>query len=112
MHQDRQPLCETLGYYRSYQGAVYTHDKVCWGILIDFASGEGQYMNEEIIVTKAPGFCSMTENDENMRTRQQVKSQTYSSAHIATFENTMHEQLAVGVIFGKLIPDVSGHESY
>lgn len=77
-------------------------------MLIDFTSGEGQYMDEEVIVTKAPGSCAMSEDSAKERVREQVRNQTYQSAHIATFEKNMREQIPIGIIFGELIPDISG----
>lgn len=37
-------------------------------------------MDEEVIVTKAPGSCAMSEDSAKERVRQQVKNQTYQSA--------------------------------
>lgn len=56
-------------------------------------------MDEEIIITQAGGACEM--NEEGVR--QQVKSQTYKSARIATFEKNMREMIPIGIIFGKLL---------
>ena len=55
-------------------------------------------MDEEIVITRAGGACEMTEQG----IRQQAKSQTYKSAHIATFEKNMRENIPIGIIFGKL----------
>lgn len=55
-------------------------------------------MDEEVIITRAGGACEITEEGK----RQQAKSQTYKSAHVATFERNMREQIPIGVIFGKL----------
>lgn len=76
-------------------------------MLIDFPNGDGQYMDEEIIITKAPGSCEMLDDDSRGRVRQQVRSQTYQSAHIKTFENNMNDHVAIGVIFGKSISYIS-----
>ena len=43
-------------------------------------------MDEEIIITKAPGGCEMVDNGRQAKVRQQSKSQTYQSARIATYE--------------------------
>ena len=65
-------------------------------------------MDEEVIITKAPGSCAMEEDGGNGRVRQQVRTQTYKTAHVATFEKNMKEKIPIGIIFGKLIPDVPG----
>ena len=69
-------------------------------------------MDEEIIITKAPGGCEMVDDGRKGKVRQQSKSQTYESARIATYENTMLEKLPIGVIFGTLIPHVCSHLLY
>ena len=81
-------------------------------MLFDWPSPNDQYMDEEIIITKAPGSCDMIDDEDHVRVRQLTKNQTYQSAHIATFEKNMLEKLPIGVIFGKLIPDVYGHLLY
>lgn len=50
--QTRPELCEALPYFRSWQGAGYTHDGHVLGMLLDEDRGERAYMDEVVVITR------------------------------------------------------------
>lgn len=48
----RQPLCETLPYYRAYESAAYTNDGILYGFLIDREVGIRDQFTDQIIISK------------------------------------------------------------
>ena len=49
----RQALCETLPYYKSYQGASYTTGGFAVAMLLGRDYGELAHMDEQVIITRA-----------------------------------------------------------
>jgi hypothetical protein len=47
----RQQLCETLPYYKAYQGSAYTKNHTVFGILIDKEVEDRDKFDEEVIIT-------------------------------------------------------------
>lgn len=48
----RQQLCETLPYYRAYDGAAYTNEGILYAMLIDREVGVRDQFTDQIIITK------------------------------------------------------------
>jgi hypothetical protein len=47
----RQQLCETLPYYKAYQGGIYRNNGIVYGFLIDKEVGLRDKFDEQIIIT-------------------------------------------------------------
>jgi hypothetical protein len=48
----RQPLCETLPYYKAYQSGVYSHDGKVYGFMVDKEIGPRDKFEEEIYISR------------------------------------------------------------
>lgn len=53
LSKNRADLCESLPYFNSYQGSSYTKNGTVRAKLLDHDCGERQYMDEEIVITRA-----------------------------------------------------------
>jgi hypothetical protein len=51
----RQELCETLHYFRSWQGGGYTHDGLAWGFMFDDNSHPRDYMDSNVVISRSGG---------------------------------------------------------
>ncbi|MCJ1470214.1 hypothetical protein MMC07_008859 [Pseudocyphellaria aurata] len=91
----RQNLCEALPWYKAYQSGSYTFKDLAFGFLLDKDSGERQYMDEEIVITRAGGGCT----NENGIMRQS-KDHERSAPNIQAFYNNQLKKFPVGLIVG------------
>jgi hypothetical protein len=107
----RQQLCETLPYYKSYQGSAYTSENVLHGVLVDSEVSPRDRFDEEIIITtvsvyllsgrrhelidKSGGGREAGENGRMIRKKNQVETH-----FVAAFQNSMERQQPVAVIAG------------
>ncbi|KAL1296645.1 hypothetical protein AAFC00_000128 [Neodothiora populina] len=93
---DRQPLCETLPYYRAYQGACYMSQGLVRSMMFD-ENGQGQdFMDADVIVSRAGGGMAR----DKAGTMIQVKSQG-ENAQIRSMRNNMLHEIPIVVICGQ-----------
>ena len=92
----RQALCETLPYYRSYQSGAYMNGGIAYGFLLDRDCGERAYMDEQVVITRTGGGCKINENGQMA----QVEDQSSTSATITSFYNNMDQYIPVALIVG------------
>ncbi|TAQ86624.1 hypothetical protein B7494_g5055 [Chlorociboria aeruginascens] len=92
----RQGLCETLPWYRAYQSGAYQHDGIAMGFLCDKEVGPRDRFDEQIIITRAGG--GRTKSDDG--TMRQITDQ-FKSAIALAFSRAMAKGLPIGVIVGK-----------
>ena len=55
----RQELCESVPYFRAYQGGIYFRDGVVFGYLLDAFGAERDYIGSNVVIShgcKSPLF--------------------------------------------------------
>lgn len=76
---DRSSLCETLQYYRAYQGACYTNNGRVFAMMFDESSGERDFMDAEVIVSRAGGGMTKTKTGKLVQVKEQKKDYRYTA---------------------------------
>ncbi|KAH0544635.1 hypothetical protein FGG08_001285 [Glutinoglossum americanum] len=94
----RQALCETLIYYRAYQSGAYTHDDLSFGFLVDKQCGERDYMDNEVVITRAGGGLKRNPETGEM---EQVVDHNLKSKTVENFLNNKRNFCPVALIVGK-----------
>ncbi|KAF8578009.1 hypothetical protein K439DRAFT_1395975 [Ramaria rubella] len=112
--QSRQELCESLSYFRSYQGGVYSQKKRARGYLLDGhpAVQDLWYAEGRCIISHGGGNSAL-----NKQTRQTVliEDQTFRTKSCAALINSWKAQQPIVLIAGggyNLFPYDLEHRSY
>lgn len=92
---DRQPLCEALQYYKSYQGACYMKDGLVFTMMLDENGHERDFMDEDVIISRAGGGMARNKDGELL----QVKAQSDNPQSKAMRHN-LDLQIPILVICG------------
>lgn len=92
---DRQALCETLPYYRSYQGACYMKDGIVRAMMFD-ENGHGRdFMDSDVIISRAGGGMGKDKAGNMI----QVKAQS-ENAQSRSMRNNMKQSIPIVIISG------------
>ncbi|OQE23857.1 hypothetical protein PENSTE_c008G01386 [Penicillium steckii] len=95
--QTRQDLCETLPWFKTYQGGIYSSiEKGCLGLLLDESCGDRAYIDEEIIITHVSGGY-MKDDQQNLVLK---KSQTLERGTNNALLRSFEAKKPFGVIIG------------
>jgi hypothetical protein len=65
--EGRQELCETLHYYRSYQGACYSTGGFVRGFMFDKVAHNRDYLDGNVIISRAGGGLTKDKDSGEMR---------------------------------------------
>lgn len=95
--ETRQAICETLWWFRSYQGGIYHKDGACYGALIDADGGDRSYCDAEVIISRIGGGAEK-DKDGNLV---QVKDQKTDSATIKCLRWNMEQPYPIGIVIGQ-----------
>ncbi|KAL3708879.1 hypothetical protein TMatcc_002667 [Talaromyces marneffei ATCC 18224] len=101
--KDRTDLCNTINWFRSYQGSSYTINKTCYGFLLDGHGGPRDYIDDEIVITRTKhanllrsgGGC-VVENGSVI----QDKDLSEATSAVISLRASKDSRLAVGLIIG------------
>ncbi|KAF1343985.1 2OG-Fe(II) oxygenase superfamily-domain-containing protein [Delphinella strobiligena] len=92
---DRQSLCETLSYYRSYQGSCYMHGGQVYAMMFDENSHERDYMDSHTIVSRAGGGMTRDSAGGMVQIRPQSEN-----AQTRSMQKNLSEQIPIVIICG------------
>ena len=108
----RQQLCETVPYYKAYQGSAYTNHGIVFALLIDKETSLRDKFEEEVIITSVlvlsgPNFRELLiknrgggrTTDENGK---RVRKQDQPKRKSEPFLNSMKSKLPIAVIAGMI----------
>ncbi|KAL7269623.1 hypothetical protein RUND412_007697 [Rhizina undulata] len=91
----RHDLCETLPYFRGYQGGCYQHDGLIFGQLLDGFGAPRDYIGGRIIVAHTGGKSDMDGDGNRVFRRDQTMDST-----IKCMINNMRSKFPVATIMG------------
>jgi 2OG-Fe(II) oxygenase superfamily len=97
--EGRQGLCETLPYYKSMQGSVYSLEGYIRGMMFDNESHHRDYLDTEVCMTRAAGGYEKGP-DGKMRLKKDQDPQQQKKA----IENNMATEQPAAVIVGNRNP--------
>lgn len=98
----RGDMCETLSYFRQYQGGIYTGDGFIQGSLLAQDNGERPYVDDELVLTRAGGGMGIgSDEDESGALLRQIKDHDPESACITGFLNNVEYKIAAPIILGQ-----------
>jgi hypothetical protein len=89
----RQALCETLHYFRSYQGGCYANQGIVRAFLFDKSPFFRDYMDSDVIVARTSGGMSANEAGEMVLSKDAVEK-----SHTISLRNTIAHSNPVAVI--------------
>lgn len=92
---DRQSLCETLSYYRSYQSSCYMHGGQVYAMMFDENSHERDYMDSHTIVSRAGGGMTRDSAGGMVQIRPQSEN-----AQTRSMQKNLSEQIPIVIICG------------
>jgi hypothetical protein len=95
----RQALCETLHYYRAYQGGCYSIEKLVRAFMFDKAALDRDYMDSDVIVSRGGGGMSRNEDGEMVLSKDRGES-----AQIIALRNNIAHSNPVVVILSDQCP--------
>ncbi|KAF2454032.1 hypothetical protein BDY21DRAFT_291810 [Lineolata rhizophorae] len=93
---DRTALCESLPYFRAYQGACYSNECRSKSFLFDKYSHSRDIITDKVVLARAGGGMSRKSLADEM---EQSKDQENSS-HVRSTINSMELYVPVVIIFG------------
>ncbi|KAI9862185.1 MAG: hypothetical protein M1824_001566 [Vezdaea acicularis] len=96
----RQALCETLPYYNSYQRSNYTSDLLSRGFLVDKMASQYDWLDEDILITRAGGGLKLQDDGTYVQTHDQKSD----SRTVFDFKRNMDKEIPVVVIVGSKNP--------
>lgn len=97
---ERQELCETLPYFRSYQGGCYANAPYVFGFMFDACAEDHDYTDSSIVIARAGGGRS--ENPETGEV-EIVKDQT-TAPQVESLKNNIANHNPVVIIAGARNP--------
>jgi len=93
----RQPLCDTLPWYRAQQSAAYTSSKIVKGFMIDKEVRYTDRFSTDVIISG----CGGGQEVDGSGQRTQQKDQ-WTCPTATYFQTNIEQQLPVGIIVGML----------
>ncbi|KAK7536864.1 uncharacterized protein J3D65DRAFT_553080, partial [Phyllosticta citribraziliensis] len=97
----RQALCETLPYYHAYQSGGYVTGGFAYGFMVDKESSARDYMDSEVLITRAGGGLS---RDANSGSMVRGSDQSLKSSQVQGVRNSMDFFNPVAIISGDRNP--------
>ncbi|KAJ9666170.1 hypothetical protein H2201_003603 [Coniosporium apollinis] len=96
----RQALCETVPYYRSFQGGCYHSNRSVYAFMFDGESHAREYMDSDVVLLRAGGGMG---KDKDSGERTQSEDQT-ESAQVVALRNNIGQFNPVVLIVGENNP--------
>ena len=96
--ETRQSICETLPYFKAYQGGCYTKNKYVHSFLFDGVGKCREYMGPDVIICRAGGEM---EKDNDSGGMTQKKDHSVEANQTKSLLNNIKHENPVVVIFGK-----------
>lgn len=96
----RQALCETVPYYRSFQGGCYHSNRSVYAFMFDGESHAREYIDSDVVLLRAGGGMG---KDRDSGERTQSKDQT-ESAQVVALRNNISQFNPVVLIVGENNP--------
>ncbi|KAL8936745.1 MAG: hypothetical protein Q9211_004039 [Gyalolechia sp. 1 TL-2023] len=98
----RGDLCETVDYFRQYQGGIQTNDGFIRGSLLAHDNGQRPYIDDELILTRAGGgMLNSNDPDEPSSQYKQAKDHDPGNAQIKSFQANVEYKIAIPMILGQ-----------
>ncbi|CAB4393692.1 hypothetical protein RhiirA1_531135 [Rhizophagus irregularis] len=93
--ETRQELCETLAYFRAYQGGVYHKDNAVYAYLVDGFGAKRDVCNGRVIISHGGGK-SIKQNDKY----ELAKSQSPTDNSVKSLLNNYYNKQPLAIIIG------------
>ncbi|KAK7515443.1 hypothetical protein IWZ03DRAFT_441940 [Phyllosticta citriasiana] len=97
----RQALCETLPYYHAYQSGGYVTGGFAYGFMVDKESSPRDYMDSEVLISRAGGGLS---RDANSGSMVRGSDQSLKSSQVQGVRSSMDSFNPVAIISGDRNP--------
>ncbi|KAI4175362.1 MAG: hypothetical protein LQ343_001737 [Gyalolechia ehrenbergii] len=98
----RGDMCETLDYFRQYQGGIQTNDGFIRGSLLAHDNGDRPYVDDELILTRAGGgMLNCSDSDDPSSQYKQAKDHDPGNASIKSFLANVEYKIATPMILGQ-----------
>ncbi|KAI8212722.1 hypothetical protein K4K53_011589 [Colletotrichum sp. SAR 10_77] len=97
---NRQALCDSVGYYKAHESSMYTNSKIARGILINKHVSVRDMLSAEVVVTTIGGGRKKNDDGVYVRTESGAATEGLVKAAIAAKE----QYLPIAVILGDQYP--------